>query len=164
MPADKHLIARLISGIVSQEFVKEEMYAVCLPASLLLLEHLQKFDIKIICGKMMYDDKLATHLHIWTEIDGVKYDPTIAINREYLTKAGKSHLDVGKFQYYAEVPIEKSFDDFKIMNTFYKVKQTGKIVDYFEESPAMLKTIRNRVSSRIKKMLKQKIKLKKSEF
>lgn len=154
MYIDKHLIARLVSEIVSEEFIRERMYGVCLPASLLLFNHLKNLGIKMMYGKLVYDSLILAPVHIWTEIEGVKYDPTIAIAETYLTKENKSYFNVTECKYYPEDPIITNLEDRALMDIFYKVRYTENIGDYFEVSSPILKTIRNRVNDRVKIILK----------
>lgn len=152
----KHLIAKLVTNIIAQEFIKESIYGACLATAVLLHEQLKKCGVEsnVVCGSATYKRILPISIHFWVVVDDAIYDPTQKITLHF-AKAEGEEIDLNQYKYYPEKEAPSSVDDYLMLDIFREVKATNETDFYFKKAPDYIRRIKSRTNSKVNKLLKR---------
>lgn len=143
---DKHRMAKETCKIIAQEFIKRNMYGVCLPASLLVFELLKDLGATLKCGKLSYQNKITAPMHFWIELDDIIYDPTIEIICHHWNTIMKtSLLEMNNFKHHWGLVTVQDFEDDFMIHAYYFAKISGDVHPYFQLAPSIMRKVRYEV-------------------
>lgn len=147
------ILINLISDIISREFIKANMYGVCLPSNIILWTALNKLkiDSKFVCGKLQYIKNnivVDIPIHFWIEIDNVVIDPTRKITEYY-----REEVKNGEYKFLPNQEELTSLGDIHMIKA-YKECLNGNAKIYWSEAPTSLLYLKQKIECRIRKIIK----------
>lgn len=141
------LLATIVTN-VEKVFIRNQFYASCLPATLIVWELARKYNIDVQpkCGTLSYDGMLEV-LHFWNVFEGQVFDPTIKVMKSMLPA-----LNIENFKYNEDLP-DLGPEEAQMLDMFRRFQTMKTTNFYFSEAPNNLKVLRKIIYRNVSKCL-----------